>query len=90
MTTKYRRQEDAVSADLGDELAVLNLESGSYLGFNATAAYLWRLLEEPRSLDELCKAMTAEFAVDTAGCRESVATLLAKLEGDGLVIAIDR
>jgi hypothetical protein len=90
MTKRYRRREDAVSADLGEEMAVLNLESGSYLGFNATAAHAWRLLEAPRSIESLCESMTTEFDVAPEQCRQALGKLLAKLEANGLVIAVDQ
>lgn len=81
----YSRRPDTVAANLGEELAVLDLPSGSYLGFNATAAHVWRLLSQPRTLDALCEAMTAEFEIDADRCRAEVAALLDRLRDAGLV-----
>lgn len=81
----YSRGADTVAANLGAELAVLDLPSGSYLGFNATAAHVWRLLSQPRTLDALCEAMTAEFEIDADRCRAEVAALLDRLRDAGLV-----
>jgi hypothetical protein len=83
----YSRRPDVVAANLGEELAVLDLSTGSYLGFNATAAHLWRLLNEPRTLDALCDAMTAEFDIDKDRCRSEVAQLLDKLLAANLITA---
>ena len=85
----YRQRTDAVTASLGDELAVLDMETGAYVGFNATAAHVWRLIEEPRTLDDLCAAMTAEFDVDPTQCRTAVARLLSRLEAAGLAEQTD-
>ncbi len=85
----YSRRPDTVAANLGAELAVLDLPSGAYLGFNATAAHVWRLLNEPRTLDALCDAMTAEFDVDKERCRAEVAELLDKLLAAKLIRSTD-
>jgi PqqD family protein of HPr-rel-A system len=85
--TTYTRQPGYAAANLNDELAVLDLASGKYLGFNATAAHLWRQLDEPKTLDELCAAMLAEFDVDPQRCRSEVAALLEKLTAAGILQA---
>ncbi len=79
-----------MTANLGAELAVLDLAHDSYLGFNATAAQIWRLLQEPHSLEQICDAMRLEFQVDAERCRLEISLLLESLlaadlisEGDG-------
>jgi len=79
------KQPGFAAANLGEELAVLNLASGSYLGFNATAAHLWRLLDQPKTLPELVAAMTVEFNVDEAQCRTELEALLGGLSQAGLI-----
>jgi hypothetical protein len=85
--TAFRRKPDVVSANLGAELAVLDLAGGSYLGFNATAAHVWRLLQDPLTLEQLCTAMAAEFEVEPAQCRGEIQALLEKLLAAGLISA---
>lgn len=58
---------------------------GSYLGFNATGAHIWRLLRDPLGFDRICAAMTAEFDVAPDRCREEVASLLDNLVASGLI-----
>lgn len=81
----YERRPGYVAANLGEELALLDMASGSYLGFNATAAHIWRLLEEPRTLDSLCDAMIDEFDIDTERCRTELSALLNELLAAGLI-----
>ena len=81
----YQQMPGFVSARVGDELAVLDVENGSYLGFNATATFVWRLLERPHSVDQLCAAMETEFDVETGRCRSEISTLLGKLREAGLI-----
>lgn len=85
----YRRRPEFVAANVGDEMAVLNLAHGTYLGFNTTAAQIWRLLGEPRTLEGLCRAMTRDFDVDAERCRREIAELLDKLVAAGMIEADD-
>jgi hypothetical protein len=85
----YSRRPDIVTVNLGVELALLDLPTGSYLGFNATAAHVWRLLSVPRTLAALCDAMTAEFEVEWDLCRAEVADLLDRLLAANLVSVAD-
>lgn len=82
----YRRRPDSVSAELGVESAVLDLEGGSYFGLNETASFVWRLLERPRTIDQLLASVMAEYAVDAQSCRAAVGRLLDRLENEGLVL----
>ena len=81
----YAKNPGYVTANLGEELAVLDMTSGSYLGFNATAAEVWRLLEAPHSVETLCAALTSQFEVEHDRCREAVTNLLDKLSAAGLL-----
>jgi hypothetical protein len=81
----YEKQPGFVAADLGEELALLDMAHGTYLGFNATAAQLWRLLDEPRTLEDLCRAMMQEFEVDAVRCRGEIEELLGLLVADGML-----
>jgi hypothetical protein len=85
----YSRRPALVTANLGAELAVLDLANNSYLGFNATAAQIWRLLQEPQSLDQICAAMRLEFQVDAGQCRAEISLLLENLLAADLIAAGD-
>lgn len=81
----YARNPGFVAANLGEELAVLDLTRGHYLGFNPTAAHVWRLLETPQTLTALCDAMMAEFDIDPERCRAELEQLLTELVEAGMV-----
>jgi hypothetical protein len=87
--TVFCRKPEMISASLGPELAVLDLAGGSYLGFNATASHVWRLLQDRLTIDQICGAMIAEFDVEPALCGAEVQSLLNRLLAAGLITAID-
>ena len=77
--------ERQVSSDLGGEAVILQLESGVYHGLNAVGAAIWALLREPKSVEEIQKAILADFAVDAERCQRDVLALLRQLEAEGLI-----
>lgn len=77
--------KDQVSCDLAGEAAILNLSDGVYYGLDEVGAAVWRMLEEPRTVDELCRGMMAEFDVDAERCEKDVLKLLQELQAKGLI-----
>jgi hypothetical protein len=84
--TVYRRREQTVTAALGREMAALDLATGAYLGFNATATEIWRLLEHPQTASSLCAGLQERFAVDEETCRASVSRILDRLLQHNLIV----
>jgi hypothetical protein len=88
-TKSYERMPGFVAAGLGEELALLDMVNGVYLGFNATAAHVWSLLDRPRTIESLRDGMMEEFDVEAERCRVELSTLLDAMQAEGLVKARD-
>ena len=76
---------DQVSCDREGEAAVLNLKTGVYYGLDEVGASVWRMLDEPRRVDELVDALLGEYEVDREECQRDVIALLGELAVRGLV-----
>lgn len=88
MSEKIARNPDVVIGDVGDgESVLLDVESGRYFGLNRTAAAIWELLDEAKTLDELVAALCATHDVSPEDCRRDVEELLALLRERGIVVA---
>lgn len=80
------RVDDAVTRAVGDDLFVALPGEGSIHTLNAMAASVWRALEEPRTLAELCALFEAAFPdTEPRQIADDLAALLETLERDGLV-----
>ena len=73
------------SCEVGGEAVVLALREGVYYGLNPVGARVWQLVQQPRTLTELCDAVVADFDVDRPTCERDVARLVAQLRERGLV-----
>ena len=76
---------DQVSSDLDGDAVILNLNSGVYFGLNPVGARVWELLQEPRTVDEICGTVRQEFEVEPDRCRRDLINLLEQMRNEGLV-----
>ncbi len=76
---------DQVSSKLGDEVVILNLRNGVYYGLDPVGARIWDLIQEPRSVQEVCAVLLEEYEVTPEQCASDVLALLRDLEAQGLI-----
>jgi coenzyme PQQ synthesis protein D (PqqD) len=79
------RQGNWVSGKVGEELVLMNTETGSYMALNDVGTRVWEMLETPRELDEICTLLLEEFEVAPEACRAEVKQFLNELAGHGAV-----
>ncbi len=76
---------DQVSCELAGEAAVLNTRTGVYYGLDPVGARVWKLLQQPRSVDELRETLLSEYDVAPQRCESDLLALLEKLLAEGLI-----
>jgi hypothetical protein len=76
---------EAVVCELGDGLALLDLGSNIYYSLNGVGAFVWQLLQQPRTAIQLRAAVLERYDVDAARCEADIALLLADLSHSGLI-----
>lgn len=76
-----------VSRRVGDEVMILDLESGTYFGLDPVGARVWELMREGRTLAGICEALMGEYAVGREVLERDVRRLAAGLEAEKLVEA---
>jgi len=57
----------------------------SIYSFNGTGTLIWRLLESPRTLEELISAVTREYEVEPAQAEHDVTEFVSEMKAVGLV-----
>jgi hypothetical protein len=81
--------DSVVSADLDDEMVLLNIETGVYFGLDPLGARIWQLLAAGEDEDAIVQAILAEYDIDLATLRADLAEFLAMLTEKGLVLRGD-
>jgi hypothetical protein len=92
MSTQIINEQSVVSAKpdnlasrLGSEAVILNMEYGRYFGLNTTGAFVWDLVQQPRTVAEIEHAICDEFEVTPEQCHIDLAALLENLLSTGLI-----
>jgi trimethylamine:corrinoid methyltransferase-like protein len=80
-----RANGDVVFCELSGELALLDLQSNTYYGLNKVGARIWEMIQEPRSVSQLCEAVVEHYDVDPVRCRADVEALVRQLADARLV-----
>lgn len=55
-----------IGADVDGEIVLIGVETGRYHGFDSVGSAIWRALETPIRVDDLCARMVTHFAGDAA------------------------
>lgn len=74
-----------VEAGVDDGLFALDINGGHYFAFNATATAIWRALETPKSLAQICHMVAATHDVGAEAAMPDIAELLQILADENLV-----
>lgn len=85
LTTTISQTEGLFSARIGDEVAMLHTERGRYYSLNATGSAIWRRLERPAQVAEICESLQHEFEVDRVTCEDETLEILRSLLAEGLI-----
>ena len=71
--------------DLGDEAILLDLETETYFGLNASGSRLWKLLTTASTIRDAFKVMIEEYDVPPDELLRDMGALIDDLVGRGLL-----
>ena len=72
----YTLTNEFVWKEIGQQVVVLQFETGAYWTLNETASFAWRSILEGCSVDEVAGRLTEAFDVGADSAREDVKELL--------------
>ncbi|MBR5773345.1 MAG: PqqD family protein [Clostridia bacterium] len=61
------------------------LDFGGLITLNASGAFLWSLMQEEISVDELTKKMCEEYEIDFETANRDIDEFISKLKGAGII-----
>ncbi|NML04891.1 PqqD family protein [Sphingomonas sp. G-3-2-10] len=81
-----RRGAGLIEAEVDGEMVGLHIQNGTCYSFNSTAAAIWKLVEDEKTLAEICAVLSDDFEIEADECEADVRVLLDDLASDGLVV----
>lgn len=68
-----------ISAQLGDETVMMNIEKGNYYGLDSVGRKIWEKIAQPQTVGALCDQLVLEYAVDRSTCEKDVLKFLGNM-----------
>lgn len=84
-TVISRNETSFLTNPVGDEIIILNMETGDYLGLNNVGSAIWEYLKTPQTLNTIIEHLMAEFEVDRETCTAETTEYLEKIQLLGLL-----
>lgn len=85
-STLVRRDNSALFTDLGDEVVMMDVETGTYFNTRHVGTRIWTMIETQRSIGEICETLTQEYDVDAEACTRETVAFISSLRDAGLVV----
>jgi hypothetical protein len=85
LDTKILAVREVLSAELGDEISLLNVKSGIYFTLNPVGGSVWRQIQVATSLTQIKVQILSEYDVEDQRCESDLRQLLTELEASGLI-----
>jgi hypothetical protein len=83
----YELSKEFVWKEVGDQVVVLNLDSGNYHSLNPTASLIWRGLMERRSEEEIVQTLCSGFRVDPQTAGRDTEEAISEFVSRGMIAA---
>ena len=75
----YRRNTDILSANVDDDLVMMSIQAGNYYNIGGVGTFIWELLAEPKSVDQLVHGVMADYDVEHDRCAADVGAFVQEL-----------
>ena len=79
LSNKLTPSSQVIARDVGQEIVLLDLASGTYFGLDPVGARIWQLMRSGKTLDEVCDAMMEEYEVPRETLERDVQALARQL-----------
>lgn len=76
---RYIQNAEIIQSKIGEEVVMLDMESGFYFGLNSVASVIWGMMEEGIEFSVLVEKLMEQFEVDRAICESDTKELIEQL-----------
>ncbi len=86
---RFVANKENLFTDLNGEAVILSLQNGKYYGVNTVGAFIWGMIQNPASFEDIRSSAMREYEVDEAVCRQEILSFLKKMSEEGLIEILD-
>ena len=79
------RNAEIDDTDLDGEKVMMNLDKGQYFMMNEVGSRIWEIASEPKTVEEIVRALLNEYEVEREQCKNTVVEFLGELAKSDLI-----
>jgi len=85
LNDRVGRLEGFLKASVGDNLVLLDMDKGVYVGLDAIGARIWDRIETPAVVADVCDELTGEYAAEPDVIQADVLKFLNQLSDQKMI-----
>lgn len=78
-TIVRRNERNFLISRIGEEVVLMDIHNGQYIGLNAIGSAIWEKLEQPVPIHQVIHALTEEYSVSMQLCEQETLLFLQKM-----------
>ena len=78
-TLTYIQNAAIIQSKIGEEVVMLDMESGFYFGLNSVASVIWAMMKDGITFEALCIQLMEQFDVEKSLCEADTQELIDQL-----------
>lgn len=86
ISTTTLKRGSILTAQMGEELGMMDVEAGRYYLLDDIGARIWELLEFPTTMKDLVTTLMAQYEVPEEQCRKDLEAFIGAMVEKGLVV----
>ncbi len=86
-TVVCRRKEGLLISELGNELVMMDIDNGNYIGLNETGKVIWELIGEPVKVEDLVEQLLQRYQTTKEECSADTIEYLNRMEAQKIITA---
>jgi hypothetical protein len=80
-----RKDDRFLVSELGDDIVMMNTNSGHYLGLNTVSADIWKLMAQPIAAGTIIDNLISQYDIDRESCETQTLACLNKMLLIGMI-----
>ena len=84
-STVEKQVSNFIESEFGEEIMLMNLETGNYLHVNQMGKVIWQYLDGATNIQNLCDDLLKSYDIDKATCERDVLEFLNNLLENSII-----
>ncbi len=81
-----RNDQHLMASEVGDELVIMDVENGNYIGLNKTGYAIWKQIAEPTRVQDLIIYLTEKYSIQKAECTNDTLAYLKDMLAQKIIV----